>query len=356
MHCYHFCSDSTSPPDSSVISDHLKQSEFSMSSASTALPSAQVIHLRIPNVKISSTRIVFTKANIKKLRCPSGKQEAFFWDASCGGFGMRVLSSERRSWIFQYRDAHKRTRRIALGDVSAVSLDAARQAARKHAASVVQGGNPSVARQKQRNAPTVLTLIEEYLPYAEARQRRRTYEETKRHLKHHAAPLHHDRAEGLQRREIAALLERVKDKSGPIAANRLRAALSALWSWGLRTGHIDGDSNPVSLTVRNIEKPRERTLSDQELEAIWQATEADGDYSRIVRLCLLTGCRREEIGGLRWDEIQEDWIIIGADRMKRGRVHEVALLPLILAALPSKTEDTDGHVFGRRKDWILRLE
>jgi len=30
-----------------------------------------------------------------------------------------------------------------LGDVSAVSLEAARDAARQHAASVIQGGNPS---------------------------------------------------------------------------------------------------------------------------------------------------------------------------------------------------------------------
>jgi len=202
---------------------------------------------------------------------------------------------------------------------------------------------------KQRKAVMVLSLIDEYLPYAEARQRRRSYEETKRHLERHAAPLHHDRAEAVQRRDIAALLERVKDKSGPIAANRLRAALSALWSWGLRTGRLEGDANPVSFTMRNVEKARERTLTDEELERIWRATDEDGDYSRIVRLCMLTGCRREEIGGLRWNEIQEDWIVIAGDRMKRGRVHEVALLPLILATLPSKPEDAEGYVFGRRK-------
>jgi len=38
--------------------------------------------------------------------------------------GIRALKSGRRSWIYQYRDEHKRTRRIAIGDVSAVSLDA----------------------------------------------------------------------------------------------------------------------------------------------------------------------------------------------------------------------------------------
>jgi len=43
------------------------------------------------------------------------------------------------------------------------------------------------------------------------------------------------------------------------------------------------------------------------------------DYSRIVRLCLLTGCRREEIGGLWWDEIQDH-------RIHSRDVHESIVL------------------------------
>jgi hypothetical protein len=180
------------------------------------------------------------------MHCPPGKSEALFWDANCRGLGVRALKSGRRSWIYQYRDEHKRTRRIAIGDVSAVSLDTARGAARRHAANVTQGANPSVQRKAKRTAITVLGVIEAYLRDAKKRQRRRSYEETERHLRRHAAPLHHDRVEGVDRRDIAELLERVT-ASGPVAANRLRAALSALWTWGLRTGLIDADSNPVFL-------------------------------------------------------------------------------------------------------------
>jgi integrase len=127
----------------------------------------------------------------------------------------------------------------------------------------------------------------------------------------------------------------------------LRAALSALWAWGLRTGLIEADNNPVAFTPRQPEKPRERTLSDNEIKLIWQAAKDDSDYSRIVRLCLLTGCRREEIGGLRWDEITPDRLTIGGNRMKGGATHEIAMLPLIAAALPFEQE-SDGYVFGRR--------
>jgi len=116
----------------------------------------------------------------------------------------------------------------------------------------------------------------------------------------------------------------------------------------LRTGLIEADSNPVSFTLKRVEKPRERTLTDEELKAIWKATNGGGEYDRIVRLCLLTGCRREEIGGLRWDEVHDDKLKIGTERMKGGVAHEVPLLPTITETLPVRHEGVEGCVFGRR--------
>jgi integrase len=48
---------------------------------------------------------------------------------------------------------------------------------------------------------------------------------------------------------------------------------------------------------------RDRVLENHELGAIWNAAGDDGDFGRIVQLLILTGCRRNEIAGLRWDEI-----------------------------------------------------
>ncbi|MGA9194479.1 MAG: integrase arm-type DNA-binding domain-containing protein [Pseudolabrys sp.] len=341
----HFLSHSLSlSPERAIMTRH-EQSASAVVSASTLLPTANVIPLPAANRSVHG---VFTKATVRRMQCNSGKQEKFFWDAACRGFGIRALRSGQRSWIYQYRDEHGRTRRIVLGNVSAVSLEDARAAARRTAASVAQGTNPSVERKKKRSTGTVLQVIEAYLPQAKGRQRPRSYKETERYLRIHAASIHRDRAEAVRRRDISALLERVAESRGPIAANRLRAALSALWSWGLRTGLIEADSSPVAFTVRQPEKTRERTLNDVELKAIWKETDDNGDYSRIVRLCLLTGCRREEIGGLRWDEIQSERIVFGAGRMKGKLAHEIPLLPLISAAVPKRLEDAEGCVFGRR--------
>ena len=89
-------------------------------------------------------------------------------------------------------------------------------------------------------------------------------------------------------------------------------------------------------------------LSDDELKAIWAATNDNSDYSRIARLCLLTGSRRDEIGRLRWDEVQTDRITFGPDRMKGNAAHEIALLPMISAALPARPEPAGDCVFGKR--------
>jgi integrase len=328
------------------MSDH-EHSASTLSSASILLPEAEVIPL--PAAKRNRVAAdTFTKTTVRKMHCSPGQDESLFWDAALRGFGMRALRSGRRSWIYQYRDEHARTRRMVLGDVSAVSLEAAREAARQKAASVAQGANPSVERKQKRTAGTVLEVVEAYLVHARERQRSRTFSGTERHLRVHAAPLHHDRIETVRRGDIAGLLERVADSSGPISANRLRAALSAMWTWGLRTGLIDADNNPVTFTIRQREVTRDRTLSRAELKAIWDATDNSKDYSRIVRLCLLTGCRREEIGRLRWDEIQNDRIVFGPDRMKGNIAHEIALLPMILSGLPKRPDDAGGCVFGRR--------
>jgi integrase len=123
-----------------------------------------------------------------------------------------------------------------------------------------------------------------------------------------------------------------------------------LWSWGLRTGRIEAETNPVSFTIRQPEVSRERTLNDAEIQAIWRATDGDDDYSRIVRLCLLTGCRRDELGGLRWDEVHPDRLVVGANRMKGGVAHEIPILPMLTAAVPARPDGREAScVFGRRE-------
>src|SRR5262249_12555829 len=99
-------------------------------------------------------------------------------------------------------------------------------------------------------------------------------------------------------------------------------------------------------------------LSDNELHAIWRAL-GDDSYGSIVKLLLLLGLRRTEIGGLRWDEIDFDaaTITLPAERTKTKRKFVVPLPKPALAVLKARFDERDdrAHVFGLRdsgfSDW-----
>jgi integrase len=79
---------------------------------------------------------------------------------------------------------------------------------------------------------------------------------------------------------------------------------------------------------------RERSLSDDEIAKVWLAV-PENDYGNIVRLLMLTGCRREEIGSLRWSEINlaARTITIAKERTKNGMEHVVPLPDAALSIL-----------------------
>jgi integrase len=97
------------------------------------------------------------------------------------------------------------------------------------------------------------------------------------------------------------------------------------------------DTNPVVGTNRPTEeRSRDRVLTNEELAQIWVACR-DDDYGRIVRLLILTGQRREEVGGIAWDELDLDqgrWSI-PRDRTKDGLPHDVPLTEAAILLLQS---------------------
>jgi integrase len=72
---------------------------------------------------------------------------------------------------------------------------------------------------------------------------------------------------------------------------------------------------------------RERVLSDDELAVIWRATDSPGPFNGIVRLLMVTGQRREEVAGMAWAELFDDFSTwtIPASRAKNGATHIVPL-------------------------------
>ena len=167
--------------------------------------------------------------------------------------------------------------------------------------------------------------VERYLRKQQAALKPRTYVELERHLRRDCAALARLRLTEIDRRTIALRLAEVETASGPTARNRVRSSLSAFFNWAVREGLLD--TNPVSGTARADERgSRDRILTQAELAELWAAL-PQGDFGEIVRLLALTGQRREEIGGLRWSEVDLDrgLIVLPPDRTKNLRQHEVPL-------------------------------
>jgi len=270
----------------------------------------------------------FTRQSVADLSIPAGKPYVIVWDESLPGFGVRVNPTNKQ-WVVQYR-ANGKTRRETIGRVERITLDDARKRARASMAKAQLGADPQAEKAQERAKATVTldAVSTRYLKDAERRLRPRSYAEVERHLTTHWAPLKPLPLHKITRAAVAGRLGEIAEGHGLFASNRARATLSALFAWAMGEGLAD--ANPVIGTNKATEEvSREHVLTDAELVAVWRACR-DDDYGRVVRLLILTGQRREEVGALALAEIAGDLWTIPKARSKNGREHEV---PLSSAAL-----------------------
>jgi integrase len=298
--------------------------------------------------------MMFTEEAIADLALPAGKNDLIVFDDKLPGFGVRLRSSGSRAWVVQYRIAH-RQRRESLGDVRKVTLEDARKIARKRFAQVELGvdpaGDKATARAQAEAAKLTLAVVAaRYLAFKKDVLRPSTYKAAARYFALQWKALRHRPVNAIKRADVAAGLQEITEAHGRTSAARARGHLSALFGWAMREGLCE--SNPVIATndpAAGI-KSRDRVLADEELRVIWNACR-DDDFGRIIKLLILTGCRREEIGALRWPEIDLDRgvLTVPGARTKNGRPLILTLPPLALSILESapRREGRD-FVFGAR--------
>jgi integrase len=291
-----------------------------------------------------------TQNSVARFKMPAGKTEHIEFDDDMHGFGLRVRAggkAEHRTFIAQYKIGEKH-RRITLGNASKVTLENARREAKKIFGKVALGADPANDKAEARQAAshTLDAAIKRYLEARIGDMKPASYEQAKIHLEKHWSPLHSLALGSIARANVAPVVTTIAKERGPIAANRARATLSALFVWAIGEGLCD--NNPVVGTNKQEENSRSRVLSEAEAAAVWLAA-PEKDYGRIVRLLLLTGCRRDEIGSLRWSEIDLEarTITLPGERTKNGRPHVVPLSDsaiAIIAAIPRRDRE---HVFGQ---------
>ena len=281
-------------------------------------------------------------------RIPADKADAIYYDDDLPGFGLRVRAGGSRNWIVRYRLGGFE-RRHTIGNAAVLTLDQARAKARKVLVAVDDGKDPATEKAAKRASASLLfsAVAADYLEAIKTTMKPRSHVECTRHLNKGWKPLHGLAVGTVSRVTVAARLREIAKTNGNTAANRARATLSAMYAWAIGEGLCE--TNPVIGTNKADEGgARDRVLTDSELAAIWNGA-PEGDYGNIVRLLMLTAQRRDEIGSLRWSEVdlEAKTITLPAGRTKNARAHIVPLSAdalAIIKAIPH--QDERDLVFG----------
>src|SRR6185437_13212322 len=155
---------------------------------------------------------------------PDGK---IFFDDKLAGFGVRIYSSGRKTWLYQFRLAG-RSHKYEIGPTAAILATKARSEAKIAAGHVAKGENPiDLRRQAEaKHKDQFGELVEEYIdeklnPIKPGKKpmRPRSYAEVKRHLEDHCKPLSSRPIRTITQDDVASLYKKISRSSGAGAAS-----------------------------------------------------------------------------------------------------------------------------------------
>jgi integrase len=253
-----------------------------------------------------------------------------------GGLYHVIQVSGHRSWCLRYRYKGRSIKLTLKADPFA--LVAARLEAATAKKTLEEGNDPAQARKAEREktelakADTLRSVATEYLTREEKRlrsigQRRRIFERL-------VFPALGGVPIGdIRRVDVVRLIDRVEDASGERMADYMAACLQRLFNWFAIREETFVSPIPRGLPKRydTAGRARERTLTDDELRAVWATAENwDGPFGAFVQFLLLTCARRSEAAEMIWSEMDgTDWVLPAA----RNKVKAELVRPLSADAL-----------------------
>ena len=278
-------------------------------------------------------------------------RDAYTWDSTLPGFGVRAQPSGRKTYVARYRTKLGRQRKATIGRCCDLSPDQARDLARQMFAAVAAGRDPAGELAADRAAPTMSDLHNRYwavhAPYKKASSLKHDKTNWARIL---AALGSTRRVQDITRADAQALHASLAEK--PVTANHVRALLSKSMTLAVSWGWITG--NPVASTPRFKIRARETILSIDQLGAMHRAlADFPRPFADLIRLLSLTGCRLSEIMTARraWADLGR-MVLVLPDTKTGPRV--VALSPQAAAIIAAIPEDQEWLIPGKIKGTHMR--
>lgn len=265
----------------------------------------------------------------------SGRRDVY-WDSEMSGFGIRVYPSGKKSFILSYRQNGTK-RLFTIGQYGNITLEQARDLARKKFGEVADGKDPLLTRQasKKKHDWTVNRAYKDFLKkYAKTHTEH--WPETDRIFEKDILPIIGKKPiDEVKKDDILKILDNIVDRNAGIMANRTLAAMRRFFNWCVQRNLIEhSPAYMVAAPTRN--RTRDRVLTDLEIKEIWNACQNFSyPFGPIVQFLIMTGQRRGEAASMKWNDCDENkklWIL-PREMTKSDRSHEVPLSELSMKIL-----------------------
>ena len=239
----------------------------------------------------------------------SAGSDTVVWDRALTGFGVRVYPSGAKVYVVQARGPEG-SRRVTVGRHGVIGAAEARRRATLIVARIRAGEAP-VPQPPEPTSIAVAALAERYLrEHVAVRCKPTTAAQYRLAIERYIVPALGTLAvSSLGRAQVADLQHALSDR--PAMANLVIATLSRMIEQGIAWGVAGETTNPCRSAPKYRTRRRERFLTDAEFRRLGSTLdelEATGRLSphaaAALRLLMLTGCRRNEILTLRWEDVR----------------------------------------------------
>ena len=317
-----------------------------------------------------------TKDAMGKLKPPASGNRVL-WDSRDKGFGARITAGEVISFVYRYV-INGRERRYTIGvhkdgkgGPAIWTLAAAREEYVKLRGEVARGNDPLEGRERERAAPTIAMLADEYLADLRGKKRPATVKEFERMIERIIKPkLGKMKAAAVSKKDMERLHTSLSET--PYLANRVLGLLRTMFNLAVENG--ERSDNPARSgkfgVQRYEEEARTRWLSAEEITRVLAALDEcpNQNGANAIRLLLLTGARRGEVLNAKWGQVDfqsEAWTKPAHTTKQRKMAHTplnkqaVALLARMKPPgaapedylFPGKTRGKPAHSILIRRTW-----